>query len=425
MEENKMVPKKMPPKPAPPKVRPVPPKKEAVVDTEVVEEPKVEVAEVQEEQETEIKQSVQTQSIEIKKEKVKKVKTPKQKNISRKSSKKKLIIILVCVIVLAAGGGVAGWFLLGNKGNDNKLQTPTLKVEQLYNGTVLEASKIESAVSYEFELTNLSDNSKENLPLFSKNVVELKSYLSKVGSYSVKVRALGKTTKAHSDYSEPVTFKNYKQLQTPQIDVLNMNVNSENSLLYKTNEDTAPEGITNDKISWSAVANADYYVVRYGANIENETINTIIVDKQDGMVNFDLNKIYNNGTGSYQISVVAMPAEDSYYLASEYQKIVTVEYYSQRDDIEEADYNKETKILEFRLDSDKMLYGNEFEVYLTYANETKEHKIYLDKCEKVDNLTYRTSLYQIDNGNVVSIRIKTLGDGRYSTDSNAIDVTIN
>ena len=331
------------------------------------------------------------------------------------------IIILCCVLVcvLIATGIL---ILLLNKGEEKKLETPIIKVEQLYNGTVLESTEIDGAVSYEFELTNIKTNIKENLPLFSSNIVELKSYLNKVGEFSVRVRAIAKNDKLTSDYSNSVNFINYKQLETPQIDIKNLVKENESSLLYKTNED-----ISDDVISWNSIDNASYYLVRYGANIENETINTETISNTDGMINFSLSKIYKNGTGSYQISVIAMPEESSYYLASEYQKIITVEYYSKQDDVVSSNYNKETKNLEFSLNSNS-IYGNEFEVYLIYVNETKEHKIYLDKCEKSTNgnvITLKTNLTQIDCGNIISMKIKALGDGKYSTDSNLVDVTIN
>lgn len=445
MEDKVNLPKKMPARPTPPK--PMPPKpaqakttlnqqsqKEEIKPVEndvLIEEQNMGETTVYEAEDSQMQNaSVLENNVNKekpnKKQRDKKSKEPKPKKVKdnkkKRLGKKAIIIIALCVFVVVAGiaGGITV-MVLKNKQDNTKLATPALKVEQLYNGTVLESTNIKGAVKYEFEVEYKENNKKTTIPSTS-NTVELKNFLSQVGEYSVKVRVFGKGKGSTSDYSPVISFENYLQLETPKIFLNNVERDSENNLLYKTNDNLA-----DDNITWDAVENASKYEVRYGANVENASIKVEEIEASQGLMGFPLSKIYKYGTGSYQISIIAIPEEGSNYLQSEYEKIVTLEYYAKQDKVVEAKYDKETKDFEFKL-SLNANYGNEFMLSLTYLNQTKEHKVYLDKCTKEtsgDYIIVKTNLGQIDAGNLISMNIKTLGDGKYSTDSENTQVTFN
>lgn len=468
MEENLNTPKKMPPRPMPP---PKPPRKPVVEPKEEVLEENTnqnqEVAltqnnpedklntkqfEVEESQPTDAENSVVEDSVaestvkpeeqieeqpnvaqeinntepqEVKENSTnkskKQPKTPKKQKepkVKKPLSKTALIILSVIATVVLALIVVIAGLMLKNIAYNRKLSAPSLTVEQLYNGTVLEVSKIDGAVSYEFEIKKLSDNTISTIKS-SSNILELNSYLNQVGEYSVKVRALGRGSGATSDYSETVEFDNYKQLSKPQIFINNLD--KQNNTLYKTNSQT-----NDDTISWNSVANASKYIVRYGVNLSNGTIASMEQAQKQGEVVFDLSKIYKNGPGSYQISVIAVPENNSYYLQSDYEQIITVEYYASMDNVSVAKYNKTTKALSFELLVGSN-YGNEFSLSIISQSGTTEHKIYLDKCNVTENnsmVVVTTSLEQIELPENFEMKLTTIGDGRFSTNSEPASVII-
>ena len=336
----------------------------------------------------------------------------KKSEVSKKpkNKRKKIIFALCAVATLAVIGAVVGIVLVNNQ-NNQKLETPNLEVAQLYNRTILKTTEISGAVSYEFEVTSKS-GSKTSLTSTS-NVIELSSYLNQAGEFSVRVRAFGKGSGATSDFSNIVDIVNYVQLKAPKIFVNNLISSNE---VYKTNDNLA-----DDILVWNDVPNAEYYLVRYGAD------KTEKIQSGNGSSTFNLNTIYKYGAGVYQISVIAVPSEDSYYTNSEPEKVITIEYYDKQSKVTNLDYNSETKNLTFEILIDSN-YGNEFDLYITQVGaQATEYKVYLNECETVEEdgiLKVTANLSHIVKGDLQEISIITLGDGVYSQNSEPAQLTI-
>ena len=351
------------------------------------------------------------------------IKVKKEKKPRKKISKKMLILIIgICFSFVMAVGCLSSVFILKEL-RVPKLSAPTIKVVQLFNGTVLQASSIEEAIAYEFEITNHAN--KTSTYRSSKNSLELRTYLNQGGEYSVRVRALGESKRATSEYSEKLSFTNYVQLKTPRIYVNNL-TETETKNLYKSDETIAQ---TNDTITWESVDNADRYLVRYGVDLDNDSITSEEVLSVQGTVTFNLSKIYAKGTGVYQISIVAVPLEGSYFLQSDYEKIVTIEYYSKQTKVSGAKFNKTTKQLSFSLPYGS-LYGNELELHISYISGKADstHKIYLSECQTENifgKLNVTLTLSQLNVSDIYAMAIITLSDGTFSTDSDPSLVTIN
>lgn len=348
----------------------------------------------------------------------KNTKSTSQKN---KRGKKPLIIsLIVAICLMVIGGGIAG-YIITDKENNRKLETPVLEVVQLFNGTVLETNALKGATKYEFLVTDGTGNSNTFTSL--TNTLELNKYLKQAGDFSVKARALGKGKGATSDYSDVVSFTNYITLDAPVIHIGNMDkiLDRGKVIGYKNNTD-----LTDDVVSWDAIKNASKYYVRYGVDLTNNTVKYEEVPATLGVVSFSLSNIYKYGTGKYQISVVAVPEAGSYYLQSGYQEIISIEYFAKQPAVSDAEYNKETKTLTFKLPetaSDSL----ELDLFVTYATSTKHHKIYLNDTIKTVSGGYinvSCNLQQIAVGDIISMTIVTLSDGVYSTNSDAATVEI-
>ena len=425
--------KKAPPRPMPP--RPVPPrqvepklqmgeeqKNEPIVEENVnVEEPIVEenLDEVLQGGEPEAFETLEDKAVPEKAEKQTKVKEPKQvkeRKPRKKLSKKAWIVIVAVVLVLGLSGGIAGLVVM-NAENNKKLLTPTISVVQLFNGTVLEVEPQEKATKYEFVITD--GNNKKSTFTTTTNSIELKQYLSQAGVYSVKARVYGVGGGATSDFSAEKSFVNYITLATPNIFINNMDKILEGGVEigYKTNTNKE-----DDTITWEAIKNAGKYYVRYGVDSQTTNVKYLEVEAANGVVTFPLSRIYAEGTGKYLISVVAVPegGDDCYYLESDYQKLISIEYYEKQSAPTFVVYDKQTKELRFTLNANG-LYGSAFDLLINYIDgTTKEHKIYLKDAnvETSGNVvTVKCNLEQVASGDITSIAIVTLSDGPYSTDS--------
>lgn len=376
--------------------------------------PKKETKKSKNQKEKPAKKQIKEKTEKPKKEKPQKDKAPKEKK--KRNKKKIVIIILLIVFVLACAGGGAAALVLINKENNKKLSTPVLDVVQLYSGTVLTTNKIEGATKYEFVIT---DSNGKTTPISSTtNSLELGSYLNQPGNYSAKARVFGKGEGATSDYTETINFKCYVMLETPKVFV---NYLDEIANGYKTNSN-----LEDDTLSWDAVKNAEKYLVRYGADLESGEVKSIEVEATANEVKFSLNELYKNGTGLYQISVIAIPNDETYYLKSEAGSVFNVEYYAQQTQVQSASYNRESKTLTFQI-FEKGNYGNEFGLYITYASGIKEHKIYLNQVITTISdgvVTIETNIAQLVSGDILNMTIITLSDGAYSTNSQAKVVTI-
>lgn len=396
----KLPPKKLPPKKLPPKpaLKATDEQLKTVEQTQVVSNPT-------------LKKEVNQKIVEKKSTLNKKTKQPKQK---KKRGKKPVIIsLIVAFCLIAIGAGIAGYVII-DKQNNRKLEAPVLEVVQLFNGTVLETGKIQGATKYEFLVTD--GTGKSNTFTSLTNTLELNRYLKQAGNFSVKARVLGKGKGATSDYSEVVSFTNYITLDAPVVQILNMDkiLDSGKVVGYKNNTN-----LTDDTVCWASIVNASKYYVRYGVDPITNTVKYEEVEATDGLVSFPLSKIYKYGTGKYQISVVAVPQNGSFYLQSGYEEIINIEYFAKQPSVEQAKYDKATKILTFKLPQTANA-SLELDLFITYATSTKDHKIYLSDTTKTIAGGYMyvsCSLEQIAVGDILSMTIVTLSDGVYSTNS--------
>lgn len=360
-----------------------------------------------------------------KKKEPKPEKTPKQKKESLfkriKNNKRLAIGLVIAFGVIVLGGGITAGVLV-NQANNKKLLTPTLSVIQLYNGTILDIEYQAGVTRYEFVITDATG--KTNTYTSKESTLEMSHYLNQPGNFSVKARVYGKGSGATSDYCSAISFTNYVQLETPNVFINNLDKILSDGVVqgYKNNTNLA-----DDTISWDSVKNASKYYVRYGVDTtKNVVVYEEVIPQSEGTISFPLSKIYEKGTGRYQISVIAIPAENSNYLKSNYEQIYSVEYYAKQSKVENANYNKETKTLTFALPVAN--FGSEYDLFISYASETKEHKIYLEQAEvsTSNGVTFVTcSLQQIASGDILSMTIVTLSDGAYSTNSEAAIVNIN
>lgn len=348
----------------------------------------------------------------------------KDKNLKKKQKKvnKKILILIFSItfVALAIAGAVTAFILINNK-NNKKLPTPTLEVIQLYNGTVLKASDIANSTAYEFEIIN--NAGKVNTYKVSSSSLELYSYLNQGGAYSVRVRVYGKGAGATSNYSSKVNFTNYVQLKTPKVYINNLDevIGKENA--YKTNSN-----LTDDTITWDNITGADKYLVRYGADVSTDTIQSEEVLATGETITFNLSKIYAKGSGVYQISVVAVPSSSTYYLQSNYENIITLEYFAQQTPASNVVFNKTKKEITFSFVNGSN-YGNELSLNISYTSNLGEtsHKIYLNQCKKEivgGKVNYTATLTQINTLNIFAMTLVTLSDGIYSTNSSPAVVTI-
>lgn len=98
-----------------------------------------------------------------------------------------------------------------------KLATPTgAGLYQTSTGQVYaEVQKVENAKEYEFIISK-TDGTIQSF-IVANNKVEVSSFVNKGGDYNCKVRALGKTEQAHSDFGTTVSFTKTTTLKTPTI----------------------------------------------------------------------------------------------------------------------------------------------------------------------------------------------------------------
>ena len=414
-EEKKVPPKKAPPKPpqrplpAKPAVRPaVNPKQENIVKEEIS---KTDLDNIT----TDIKEQKHVKEAEPKPQKQKKDK-PQGKKIGK--GKKILIALIILLVLVCLGGGVTAWVLI-NQANNIKLLTPEVSVVQLYNGTIVETQAQDGATKYEYVITD--PTGKQSKIEYSSNRLELNRYFNQAGQFSVKIRVFGKGAGATSDYSKIIQFENKVQLSAPDVHVNNLEKIMSGSAIigYKNNTN-----IADDTLTWDPIKNASKYYVRYGVDLSTNTVKHIEVDGTSGQVSFNLSKIYEKGTGRYQISVIAVAEDGSYYLNSDYQEVINIEYYAKQDPVYDLAYNKTTKILSFKINENSN-HGSEFDLFISYADGTKSHKIYLDQANVSISggvIAVSCSLSQVANAEILSLSVVTLSDGEYSTDSESVEL---
>lgn len=251
----------------------------------------------------------QTSSSENKKEKTKNQKKP--------LGKKSIIAIVACVLVLVVAGVLLGLYL---KDINTKLATPQITILQRQSGTIINIEKVSNATSYEIVVLK----EEQTIATFTSlnNVVEIKSFLNQAGPFSIKVRALGKTEKANSDFCEQKDIVCMVTLQTPNV-------------------------FLNDKvISWNPVENATSYKVYYRASAEADEVEYIEIEQNTSLLTFDLTQLNNFGAGLYPVCVQAI-SNGEYFLNSKISDVINYENIVDLQAPSSAVYNNTNKTLTF------------------------------------------------------------------------------
>ena len=345
----------------------------------------------------------------------KKVKKEKSKDKKKRNHKKLFIILGVIVLVmLLAAAGVCG--ILYYKKISVKLATPTLKIDQINETVVLNATENLKAEKYEFVVSQ--DDGTEFSIVTKSNKKELN--LSNYKKLTVKVRCLGKISKAHSNYSVTKTVYNKVKLKmsTVFVDGLTEVIKDDAVVGYKTNNN-----YQDDYLSWESVKNASKYYVYYKADIEKDEVSKFEVQQAQGTITFGLSQVYSaGGAGCYNISVVAIPENEEYFEASDYYNVKVIEYFAQQD-----------KVLHAELDNTNML-----TIYTNNTSATKfaltfnygvvlgvvEHQIIVEDLNKENAeylgnpaIKYSVNISEFIKNELQEISIIVLGDGKYSTNS--------
>lgn len=330
---------------------------------------------------------------------------PKKEEVKKSLSKVAIIIIVFAIFALTLGGTSLTLYIIHI---NTKLETPIYQVCKRNNGTILNIDKVEGAYSYEITITN-SEN-KTAVFQSKNNIVELKSYLNKAGEYSLKIRALGKTQKATSDYSEESQIVNYITLDTPNV--------------FKDG----------NVISWNPIDKAVEYKVFYKADITLDTVSFITIPQNDILISFDLEQLNNFGPSYYPVSVQAITSS-AYYLDSDYSNIIDYEYYGKLQNPIQPKLTLSSKILTFTLLNNKYK-STKYKLLITIENSgeylTMTYVIFLNEVDSFDvnyenqsATKYLVNLTELTSGEIQNATICALSDSKYSTDSDIINVTIN
>ena len=338
---------------------------------------------------------------------------------------KRLIVFIIIGSILFAG--LLSAFLVINIQNDRKnntkLSTPVLHVNQLYNGTALSVDKIENATKFEYVISD--SNGRETKFDSVNGYVELSTYLNQAGVYNVKVRAYGKGPRATSDFTEVETIINQIPLESPRFFINGLDQDQTNKSVYKTNAN-----ISNDTITWGAVPNAAKYRVNYGVDLENDEILYFEVDAKTGVNTFQLSDIYTFGPGAYIISIVAVPARNSYYLNSiyTYDDCKTIKCYLEQKMVQNAEYDAQSKTLSFSLEDGKYFDGD-FSITVRYGSNIPNQEFSVHSIDVVTEYDGNLASYIVDlsgfaNDGAVSLTITTLTNSTYGSNSSPASATI-
>lgn len=336
--------------------------------------------------------------------KVKAEKKPKEKKLRKKLSKKAIIIICSFAVVFAIVVTILAFYI---KKINTKLAMPSCSVVQLQSATIINIDKVENAFAYEICITKEGTNAPTTFKTVN-TVIELKSFLNQPGQFSVKVRALGKTENATSDYSESVSITNYLTLKTP-------NVFKDGTIL-----------------SWNPVEKAVKYKLFYRANLDSDLVDFIELDQNENLITFDLSLLNQYGPGLYPISVQAICGDEPYYLDSACSSIINYEYYAQLQEPAKANLNMTSKTLTFMLYKQAYLPTQfKLSVLLEGSYETEEYIIYTQELlgedvifNNFDAIKFSANLCDIISSEIVSATLTSITDNQYATNSNVCEVEI-
>lgn len=333
----------------------------------------------------------------------------KEEKAKKQKGKNKLVIILVVVAVIIFALVVSGLVLYLKKVN-TKLATPTYEIYQRDVGTIINIDKVDNALGYEITLSK--NGMKDATFKSTSNIVEVKSFLNKAGEFSVKIRALGKTDKATSDYSEIKSVVNNIALDTPN--------------LFRDG----------NIISWNPVAKAVKYNVYYGVNFDNDTVNFKEVEQNNNLISFDLTTLNEYGAGAYPIYVQAITNEQ-YYLNSQYSKTIVYEYYEKTQQALQPKFDLSSNKLMFMLYENQYIPNSclvEFLVEKSGNDNSHikiKHLIMLAELENIKTtynsqnvIKYVADFKELIDGEIINITITSMSDGNYLQNSDKIIVVV-
>ena len=333
---------------------------------------------------------------------------------TKNKTKKKVLILLLVILAFCAIGGVC-WFLLKN--NFKKLETPTFEIVQLINNdTIINVEKVDGAKEYKYFIF---DGNKNEIfsQSFTDNHLALKTILSDAGLYYVKVQAIGQKQEQNSDISDEKPVINRVRVSSVNVFVNGLDeiYNGNSFVGYKNNSD-----LSDDNLTWAADDNVQLYRVCYGADSASEQLLTIDVIAAGTTVVFPLSSIYQFGGGIYNLSVIAIAQNGSYYLNNNLMfngnENVTLKYYEIMNAPTNLMYNSTTKVISFSFDRPTQFLG-EFEVTLTYTNKTETFNVLASDVYNSTQNKYQINLTGVADDGFGRISIKAKGYGEYLIDS--------
>lgn len=324
--------------------------------------------------------------------KIKKEKQPKEKKEKQKMSKKKkkLILILSAVglVVAIALVFVIMYIIDINK----KMEAPVVSVYSISNETRLFVEKNDRAVGYEFFIKKKGAGKTTAIPS-SSNEISLQAYLKEPGSYEIYAKYVGINDNATSSASKIIVYENYEQLETPVV----------------TKNDTT--------LAWTPVSHAQKYYVYYGVKDgEAQYLEVQSTNSTENVV-FDLSEIDKLGAGAYTLYVMAVGAENSYYSSSELSSAISYVYSTKLVAPTNVVYNASSHKLTFSIDTTKV-YSQSFLISVNNGQINFEYDIKeMPQTIVVDMLPFVSSTA------ITSITVTSIGDGTYTTNSDAVSAT--
>ena len=333
---------------------------------------------------------------------IKPSKSKKEKQPRKKLSKRAIIILCAVFVAIAIILTFIGLYI---KKINTKLAIPSCSVIQLQGETIINIEKVENALAYEISISKAGTS---NLATFtsSNTLIELKSLLNQPGVFNIKVRALGRTNNATSEYSDSVVVTNYIKLKTP-------NIFKDGSML-----------------SWNPVEKAIKYKLFFRANLESDVVDFFEIEQNDNIITFDLSLLHIYGPNAYPICVQAI-CDEEYYLDSDYSSTINYQYYAKLQEPAMAKFNFNSKMLSFiiceqdyippcfKLSVLRDTYQQE--EYIIYTQEvTHKYVEYNDS----DCLELTASFADILEGQITSASLMALAFNSYATNSNICDVII-
>ncbi|MBE7074668.1 MAG: hypothetical protein E7376_01650 [Clostridiales bacterium] len=347
---------------------------------------------------------------EEKPKKEKKVKQPKEKKECKlkswlKKANKKILIPVVCGVAAVLIAIIVALVVHNIKIN-TKLLTPNFEIFERSYGTTLVIDKIENVQKYEVVVIH---GQTQTVFTSTSNIVEMANYFSQPGEFTIKVRALGATQKAHSDYSEEKQIVNYIKLDTPVV------------------------FCQDEVLTWNVIENAAYYKVYYMVNSDTDSVEYIELAQGEGLMSFDLTTLNVYGPGEYNITIEAVATEGTYYVNSNFTNTYTYEYYDTLQTPNNANFNSQTNLLTFEVFS-YFYVPEKFKVVVTLNDgnySLSEHVLYTSELIQeqlsegmLSRLKLTADFTDFFEAEVLSMTIAAVSVNQYQTGSSAVTVQL-